>query len=480
MDTQIESLISQVSPIDVRASLFKKGDFKFIYQRTVKGETKENLKQKEALEILTSGKYLEFLMGGAAGPGKSWTGCAWLLFMCINYPNTRWFIARNRLTDILESVMVTFKKVCREYGFTDYKFNGQKYFIEFGNGSYINLIEIKYQPSDPMFEDLGSTEYTGGWIEEIGETHPTGAQVLVSRAGRHMNEEYGLKKMVFYTCNPKKNWAKTEFYDKWRNGTLESYKCFLPALVTDNPFIPQDYVDSLLLMREKNPAMFKRLYLGDWNYEDNPNQLTDYDMIDAMFTNDHVNDGKRYITADIARFGSDKARIGFWEGWNLKEVISLDISKTTDIELAIKTLRFKYKIARPRCIADADGVGGGVVDGAGIKGFNNNARPIKRGKDSANYKNLQVQCLYYLADKINNGEINISADLTSKEIEEIKEEMAQIQSKGDHDPERKLDCKSKADIKDAIGRSPDWRDMMLMRSFFDIKRSNMDLTSHWS
>lgn len=67
------------------------------------------------------------------------------------------------------------------------------------------------------------------------------------------------------------------------------------------------------------------------------------EMIQAMFSNNHVQGGKKYITADVARFGSDKAVIGYWNGWRLEEVITLDISKTTDIELAIKTLRFKYR-----------------------------------------------------------------------------------------------------------------------------------------
>ncbi len=465
LQQQLQGLDPEKVKLQLRAQLFKSGNFDFI----VKRNGKEHKKQREALEILTSGKYTEFLFGGAAGGAKSWTGCAWLLFMCINYAGTRWFIARNRLSDILESVLVTFKKVCEAYGFHEYKFNGQKYYLEFENGSYINLVEISYKPSDPEFDAVGSTEYTGGWIEEVGQTHPKGADALFSRAGRFKNEEYSLKKMLFYTCNPKKNWAKYQFYDKSKNGTLEPSKFFMQCLVSENPFIEQDYVESLRAMKDRNPSMYKRLYLGDWNYEDNPYQLTEDEMIDASFSNDHVKMGKRYITADVARFGSDKARIGYWEGWILKRVISLDISKTTDVELAIRTLRFKYKVPRTRAVVDADGVGGGVADGSGAISFNNNARPIKKGKDTENYKNLQVQCLYHLADIINDGLLSIEADLTEQEKAEIKEELTQIQSKGEQDPERKLDCKSKGDIKSDIGRSPDWRDMMMMRSYFDLK-----------
>lgn len=477
---KVGALISQISPIDVRIQLFKIKDFDFIVKRVTDGVTKIHEKQKQALEILVSNIYSEFLYGGAAGGAKTWTGCTWLLFMCLMYPETRYFVARNELRDLEESVLVTFKKVCKMYGFSDYRYNAVKHYVRFGNGSVINFIEIKYQPSDPLFEDLGSTEYTCGWIEEVGEIHEVGAQVISKRAGRHMNDHYGIKKMIFYTCNPKKNWAKREFYDKWKKGELEKNKFYLPSLATDNPFNEKDYVADLESYKHTNKVLYERLAKGNWDYEDNPLQLTDDEMIDAIYSNNHVALGKKYITADIARFGSDKARIGVWEGWRLIEVISLDISKTTDIELAIKTLRFKHKIPRTRCIADQDGVGGGVVDGANIKGFTNNSRAIRSGKDSPNYKNLQVQCLYHLADRINNAEIWVNADLTGKERDEIKEEMSQIQSKGDPEPDRKLDCKSKADIKQAIGRSPDWRDMILMRSYFDIKKGVANLTTNWN
>ncbi len=488
-EKKINELANNVKLIDIYAEMFRKGDFSFIVEGLDEdGNLVSHEKQREALQILTSGKYDEFLYGGAAGGAKSWTGCVWLMFMGICYPGIKSFIGRNELKDILDSVYVTFNKVAKTYGFTDWKFNAVKNFIQFGNGSHINFIEVKYKPSDPMYEDVGSTEYTIGWGEEIGEWHETAATVLSSRVGRHLNkkDQFGkirkvpIKGTCLWTCNPKRNWGKRDFHDKAKNGTLEPNKAYLQCLITENPFIEKDYVEKLRKIGEKDKSLFERLFKGNWDYEDNPFQLAEQEMIENIFTNDHVPSGKRYITADVARFGSDKARVGYWDGWNLKEVISLDISKTTDVELAIKTLRYKYKIPRTRTIVDDDGVGGGVTDGAGAIGFKNNGRAIRKGKNSPNYKNLQVQCLYLLADKINEGGLNISADLTNIEKQEIIEELTQIQSKGEQDPERKLDCKSKGDIKQDIGRSPDWRDMLLMRVYFDLKRTTADLTTNWN
>ena len=234
---KLQEIISKVTPIDVRSELFKQKDFSFIVTgKDEDGVIQTHKKQEEALQILTSNVYEEFLYGGAAGGAKTWTGCTWILFMCIIYPGTRYFIARKELKDIVDSVYVTFCKVCKAYGFTDFKFNAVKHFIQFGNGSHINLIEVTYKPSDPMFESVGSTEYTCGWMEEVGEIHPQAYIVLRTRIGRHLNKENNIKKMMFMTGNPKKNWTKSEFYDKDKAKSIESHKYYLTCLVTENPY----------------------------------------------------------------------------------------------------------------------------------------------------------------------------------------------------------------------------------------------------
>lgn len=472
-DSEVSSMVNELEPFDIMSQLFKNGNYDFIVKGVSDiGEHVEHTKMREAFEALTSNKYSKFLYGGGAGSGKSWCGCSWLLFMCKNYPGTRWFVARNELKDIVDSVYVTFVKVCKEYGFDDYKFNSVKNFIQFGNGSFINFIEIKYKPSDPEFTDLGSTEYTGGWIEEGGEVNEMGARVIGTRVGRHMNAKYGLKGIIFITCNPAQNWLKIDFYDKWIKNDLPSGYHYLPALVTDNPFIPKDYIRNLEELAKTSTSLFQRLFKGDWNYVDSPNALVDRDALDGIFENDHVPEGVYFLTCDVARYGSDLAVIGVWSGWILIEIQTFKISSTTDIIHAIRQFRFKYKIPKTRCIADSDGVGGGVVDGAGIKGFVNGARPMKEkganGMEMPEYKNLQVQCLYKVAEIINKSAIWIKADLSNEEKQHIIQELFQIQSKTTPNS-RKLDCKNKADIKMDIGRSPDWRDMILIRAYFDLK-----------
>ena len=445
-----------------KIELFKRGDYDFI--TVIDGKKHE--KQEQALQILNDNTHVEFLFGGAAGGSKSWTGCADLAFKCMAYPGTKWFIGRESLKRLRESTLITFFKVCSQYGIrrdVDFSYNGQDHYLQFENGSRIDMLDLRYLPSDPLYERYGSLEYTGGWIEEGGEINFGAYDTLKTRVGRQMNDKYGLLRKLFITCNPKKNWMYNTFYKPNLKGALPEHMVYLGALVQENPFIEKDYVKALESTTDKTKK--ERLLKGNWDYDDNPAMLCSYDAISAVFSNDLARAGaNHYLTADIARFGSDRARVAVWRNWTILEVISFDVSKTTEIQTAINHLRQKYRIPKTRAIADEDGVGGGVVDNCGILGFTNNARPF----DDENYNNLQSQCAYRLAEHINNSEVSIDCDLSEDEKDEIINELQQLQTH-DADSDGKLKIKQKELIKQDIGHSPDWRDLMLMRSYFDYK-----------
>lgn len=440
--------------------LWKRGSFDFI----CKQGGKHHQKQEEALKLLTDDEHVEFLYGGAAGGAKSWTGAVWLLFMSLCYPGTKWFVGRAELKRITQSTYITFKKVCAQYGVPDeiWNYNGQLNYIEFYNGSRIDFLDLKYIPSDPLYERYGSIEFTGGWIEEGGEVNFGAYDTLKTRVGRCLNAEYGLRRKLFITCNPKKNWMYDTFYKPWRANRLAGYMAYLACLVQENPFIDPDYIEGLKTTQDK--VKRERLLKGNWEYDDNPNALCSHDAITAIFGNIlGKKTGINYLTADIARFGSDHARIAVWDGWVIIDYKCFAISKTTDIQLYITRCQKKYRIPRYRCLADEDGVGGGVVDNCDIEGFVNNSSPL----NGENYQNLQAQCGYKLAEHINASDVGVEEGLMSyEEQEEIINELEQLQTwKSDSDG--RLMLKPKAEIKLDIGRSPDWRDMFLMRSWFD-------------
>lgn len=459
----------KIQLFEIYVEKFRRGNFDFI---TVQDGRKHE-KQEQALHILTDKKTREFLYGGAAGGAKSWTGVAWILFSCLAYPDTRWFIGRESLKSLRESTLKTFNKVCKAYSIpkSEYKYNGQDNFIEFKNSSRIDLLKLQYLPSDEYYERFGSLEYTGGWIEEGGEVNFGAFDTLKTRVGRQLNDVYNLVPKIFVTCNPKKNWMYSQFYKASNEDRLLPTQVYLPAFVQDNPFIESFYVEQLRSTTDK--AKKERLLNGNWEYDDNPYKLCIYDNILDLFRNDHLtNKPQKYITADVARFGSDLAVIGVWDDWELIEVHEFEISKTTEIQNCIKALQKKYSIPKSNCIADADGVGGGVVDNLDIIGFHNNGRPFDEDlgdeKDTPKYKNAQTQLLVYLAEKIINKNLMfISAELSEEQKERIKEELDTIEQDPNYDV---ITLVNKATIKENIGRSPDYRDMILMRAYFDFNK----------
>lgn len=343
-----------------------------------------------------------------------------------------------------------------------WSFNGQLNYIQFYNGSRIDFLDLQYKPSDPLYERYGSIEFTGGWIEEGGEVNFGAYDTLKTRIGRCLNEEYGLKRKLFITCNPKKNWMYDIFYKPYKANQLAEYRYYIACLVQENPFIDPDYIEGLKTTSDK--VKFARLFLGDWEYDDNPNALCSHDDICAIFGNKlALRTGKHYITGDIARFGADHARLAVWDGYFIIDKVCFAISKTTDIQTWIITKQRKYRIPNHRVIVDEDGVGGGVVDNCDCNGFVNNSTAMQ----GENYQNLQTQCGYKLAEHINAHEVGIDEDLVSQvDREQITRELEQLQTwKADSDGKLKL--KPKEEIKVEIGCSPDWRDMFLMRCWFD-------------
>ena len=204
-------------------------------------------KQEVAWEKLLDKETKYIVFGGGAGGGKSWLGCEWLMVMCYMYPKSKWFIGRKELKRLMQSSFETFKKVCSYHQIPedDWKLNGQYNYIEFTNGSRIDLLDVNEQPSDPLFERFGSTEYTGGWLEEAGEIAFKAFDVLKTRIGRHLNKEYNLHPKLFITCNPKKNWLKRLVWKPWKDGVLEPAYAYIQSLYSDNYYTADTYGEQL-------------------------------------------------------------------------------------------------------------------------------------------------------------------------------------------------------------------------------------------
>ncbi len=427
---------------------------------------KLSIKQTIALDYLEDDTTNEVGYGGGAGGGKSILGCFWQLKQRLKYPDTRGLIGRASLKTLKETTLQSFFYVANAQGLkanVHYKFNAQSNQIIFPNKSIIFLKDLFLYPSDPNFDELGSLEITDAFLDETAQISKKAFDIVGSRI-RYNLDKYSLIPKILWTSNPSKNWNYTEYFLPHEKGNLPNHRKFVQSLVTDNPYISKHYIDNL----NKLPEVDKqRLLYGNWRYDNDPAKLIEYDNIINAFTNEYVSDGKRYITADIARFGSDKAVIIVWSGFRAIKILEYAKSSITDITNTINKLCKEYSVPISQVIADEDGVGGGVVDILNCKGFVNNAKPIDENEIIVQYKNLKSQCYFHLSNKINANELYIRANDDQKQI--IIQELEQVK-RNNIDKDGKLSVLPKEKIKETLGRSPDYADALMMRMFFELQK----------
>lgn len=420
-----------------------------------------NLKQRLAYNYLRDGSTKFLCYGGAGGGGKSWLGCEWLMQCCYFLPGTRWFAGRNNLKDSRASISVTFGKVAQWHGFTGYRLTNDG--IEFDNGSEIIFLDLTYYPvKDPLYERFGSLEFTGGWIEEGGQVNGLAFSVLHTRIGRHLNDKYGIPGKILITCNPKKNWLYDLFYKPWKEGTLEDGYAFVQALVQDNPFATEDYIETL---RNTNDKVTKeRLYFGNWEYDDDPAVLCDYDAICDLFTNEHVKpSGVSSGSADLAMKGRDRFVAGHWKGNVCYIKLDQGYSTGKSIETDLKRMMIECSIPRSMMIADSDGLGNYLESYLnGIREFHGGSRPV-----NPEYDNLKSECGFKLAELVNNRQIRIVC--TDAQRERIKKELSVLKQDHIDADTRRKGIISKEKMKEILGFSPDYLDMLIMAMYFRIK-----------
>ncbi|QDP64655.1 MAG: putative terminase large subunit [Prokaryotic dsDNA virus sp.] len=419
--------------------------------------------QSRAFKYLFDNETNDILFGGAAGGGKSFMGCSWLIILCIKYPGTRYLMGRSKLDNLKKTTLNTFFEVCNQWGIksgTHFNFNAGSNIITFYNGSEIYLKDLFHYPADPNYDSLGSLEITGAFIDEANQITEKAKNIVNSRI-RYKLDEYNIIPKILLTCNPSKNWTYTQYYRPAKEGKIEPHKKFVQSLVDDNPYISKHYKGQLEKLDEISK---QRLLYGNWEYNAGEDNLCNYDSIVNLFNQKGI-EGEKYITCDVARFGNDKTVIMYWEGLTIKNIISYGKSTITQVSEEIKRIQQTEGINLRNIIVDSDGVGGGVQDILNCKGFQNNGRPINK----ENYQNIKTQCYYKLADMINKAQIGIETnDITIKN--HIIEELEQIRSK-DMDKDNKLQILPKEVIRGIIGRSPDYSDTIMMRMYYEIDKN---------
>lgn len=460
-------------------------------------------KQTEAWEAWESTDITELGYGGAAGGGKTRLGWYLVITIAEMYPQSRVAVGRKELKNFKATTLLELWEIFRELNYTegiDYKYNDQKSVITFDNGSEVVLKDTAYSPQDPEYTALGGLPLTWAWLDESNETPEKAKSILKTRVGRLNYFKKGkcvsnvkttdiegrdyqiIKPFWMETFNPNKGHVHRDYYKPWKEGYMPSYRMFIRALPGDNPHLSQAYLNTL---ERSDKITRERLLKGNFDFDDDPLKVMNYEAITDLPTNTLAdNPQTKSLIADIARFGGDKIVLGTFKG---RELYGLYVYTYQGIDETIRKMKeviIDEEIGYQNVIADEDGVGGGVVDGMrGIKGFSGGGSPlpvwdfVKSRLVPANYRNFRCQCYFKLGEMVNNRQIavkitkfetNIEGYTVEKAISDMMEELDAIKQT-DNSEDGKLSIIPKTEIKEQLGRSPDFADIMMMRMVFEMK-----------
>lgn len=441
----------------------------------LKFDTRGNEKQKECARAWADLEATDIVYGGAKGGAKSFTGCKLIFHDALVYPETQYFIARKTLADLVKFTQPSVRECFNDWGISleKYtKFNGQYNYYDCYNKSKVFLVEASFKPSDEEYQRFGSMQMTRGWIEEAGELPEKAKNNLQASVGRWLNDRYSLKGKILQTCNPSKNYLYRQYYRPFKDKSLDPWKRFIQALPQDNKMLSSGYIEHLQRTLDANEK--KRLLDGDWEYESDGTILIDYEKILDIFTNPEIR-GRKCMSNDIARLGGDRIVRIEWDGF-VGYVYAYVKQKLNVTLTQIESSRLRMGVGKSDVLLDSDGMGSGIEDMGGYKGFVNNSRPMPdprkpvdaNGKPVVeNFDNLKSQCGFRMADRINNNGIKlICTEDWMKPL--IIEELEQVKQK-ELDSDMKKGLLPKDKVKEAIGRSPDFWDTILQREWFELK-----------
>lgn len=255
----------------------------------------------------------------------------------------------------------------------------------------------------------------------------------------------------------------------------------------DNPFVPALEIEKA--KEEIDFETFRQEFLAE--YVDNQGALFGYDFLIDVFSNTITKENSKYLIVDIADDGSDNTIFSFWEGLEEYRRERFEHLNSETIISKIREYASQERIPYSNIAVDAVGVGASVASSSflnGIIGYKSSYSPIKTDIDIvklpnvsytseaplvSDYKNLRSQCVFTLADLVNNHKI--ASKLMGKARENIIEELSCYQdaSKGDG----KRFATPKEDVKEMIGRSPDDSDTWIMRMYFVIRGKMIPMMS---
>lgn len=203
---------------------------------------------------------------------NSFLGSAWLVSSCLRWSDMRMVVARQTLKSLRESTWNTILSIVKTWGLEEnvnYRVDNLHGEMIFWNDSKIIMKELADTLIDPDFNRLGSSEYSGAFVDEVSQISQKAIDVLGSRIRWKVESTTKVPKLLMST-NPCLGWVRDRFVlDENGNDVIcAPGDRYLPFSVFDNP--DEAFRRSYLVALDniKDVATKERLKYGNWNWVD--------------------------------------------------------------------------------------------------------------------------------------------------------------------------------------------------------------------
>lgn len=477
----------------------------------------------------------ELLMGGQAGPGKSWTLLFEDLEDIFRYPQIRILILRRLTTDLGDLTEKAYEmyspfgarfssrdRFYKKPTFTFPQFkqvNGVWKPIPGTTGAKVVLGHCQHEKDKFNYSGF---EFPRIKIDEVAQFTESQYLFLFSRC-RTAHPE--IKATIRSTCNPNgigMLWVKRRFVDKIKPGEIKAFKriegvdtevpigtarsltrTWIPGDRADNKYIGEDYES---MLEQLSVEDYNALSKGLWEIPDQDNQLVkgawwDHALSGEVQPLGNAADERFSIGGDFAHQGQDLSTLFTGKGNKIIKVQHWPKTKTEEFAYAV------YKEAQSRglfsvevgvdCIGPGVGVGDLLTSGGKIPidGVLKTIRPIpnlfkavhkdphfeQKWKYGYKFHTLRSQMWWQFSKDMEEGRVDLSwladAGCGFTELSKLQEEVLAHTYVVDNGV---IKVKSKNDLRDpdkGIGRSPDFADGLVLwnwvrpRSVEEVKQA---------
>lgn len=191
---------------------------------------------------------------GSAGSGKSYFITQKIIYRCLKEP-IKVLVCRRYASTLRNTCFALFKEVLASWHITPYvKIRETDFHIQFPNGS-----EIIFTGLDEETKILSLANISTIFVEEVFEV----PQSIFEQLNLRMRGKAKGQQIIF-AFNPisKNHWL----YDFCVTNPPASFY-FSETTYKDNPFLNQDYIDSLEELKNRNPMKYNIFALGNWGVD---------------------------------------------------------------------------------------------------------------------------------------------------------------------------------------------------------------------